>query len=206
MPTPRGPRRGRAALAAVLVAVLVAACGSSGPISGVSEPPVTDAPPTASAPTSEPTSAPTDTPTDVPPTEVPPTDRPSGPPDKPTGTTFSRIGEQSLGAGKVRQTYEVGWQSPAGAATKFSIYGVKGCLNASKSTNHQPCVVKGMPIPKKAQVLLAQVPEPLRSTEISWTVPKSGTQPYGAVLIRASNDDGDSIFTIVHSEKVCWRC
>jgi hypothetical protein len=63
-----------------------------------------------------------------------------------------------------------------------------------------------MPIPRDSLALLAQAPGVARTIDVTWQVPKSGREPYAAVLIRATNPAGDSIFTIVHSEDVCVRC
>ncbi len=159
----------------------------------------------ASGPPSVPPSAPVETPVATA-TPTPTDGGPSGPPGKPTGTTFKRVGEQPIAGGGVRQTYQVTWKAPEGEATGFRIYGVKDCLRASKANNGTPCLVRGMPIPKSSLALLAEAPGALRSTEVSWAVPRSGRQPFPAVLIRAINGQGQSIFTIVHSDDVCWRC
>jgi len=63
-----------------------------------------------------------------------------------------------------------------------------------------------MRIPKNALVKLAEAPGTDRSVDVAWVVPKSGKEPYAAVLIRATNPAGDSIFAIVHSEEVCTGC
>jgi len=190
-----------------LVAFVLAAC-SAAPVSQVSDAPATQAPgsgqpstapATATAPPSTPaeTAAPTPTPTTAP---------PSGVPGKPTGTTYRRVSEQPTDGGGVRQTYRVTWKAPEGVATSFLVYGVKDCLRESKANNGKPCLVKGMPVPKDSLALLATAPGAGRSIDISWEVPRSGRVPYPAVLIRAANDAGNSIFTIVHSEDVCWHC
>ena len=207
MRSPSRPTARRGALSAWLaVALLVGAC-SAGPISDVSSQPPTVPPSNApsSVPPSEPPSVPVDSPSAT--ATATPTDAgPVGEPGKPTGTTFKRVGEQPHDGGGVRQTYQVTWKAPEGEATSFRIYGVKDCLRESKANDGKPCLIRGMPIPKKSLALLAEVPGALRSAEVSWAVPRSGKQPYAAVLIRALNDAGQSIFTIVHTEDVCWRC
>jgi hypothetical protein len=192
----------------VLVALFVAACGSSGPITDIPTDEVTDAPqPTATASSGQPTDVPTTQPTESVPPTIAPTEEPATvEPGKPTGVTFDKIGEAKTDSGGTRKTYRITWKAPQGEATAFLVYGVKECLNASKATNHKPCVVRHMSIPRNTLALLAQAPGAARSTEISWTVPKSGKVPYAAVLIRATNAAGNSTFTIVHSENVCWRC
>jgi hypothetical protein len=63
-----------------------------------------------------------------------------------------------------------------------------------------------MKIAKDQLVLLATAPADARSVTVSWEGGEAGPPPYAAILIRATNDVGDSIFTIVHSETVCWGC
>ena len=191
--------RRRAPVAAWLLAGLVAACSAT-PVSNVSTAPETDAP-ASSAPSIEPTIAPaSDGPTSPPPTATPAP--PLAEPSKPTGTTFEVVSKQPLDGGGRRETHRITWKAPAGEASAFLVY----CLRASKKLNGKPCVIRGMPIPRDALALLAQAPGAARSIDVTWQVPKSGRQPYAAVLIRATNAAGDSIFTIVHSEDVCVRC
>ncbi len=205
MRSPSRPRAGRAALSAWLGVVLLVVACSAPPISDVS-PQAPSRPPT-NPPSTEPASVPPSIPVETPVATATPTEAGSiGEPGKPTGTTFKRVGEQPLDGGGVRQTYQVTWKAPDGEATSFRIYGVKDCLRASKANNGKPCLVRGMAIPKSTLALLAEAPGALRSAELSWTVPRSGKQPYAAILIRAINDEGQSIFTIVHSNNVCWRC
>jgi hypothetical protein len=195
--------RYRAPIAALLIAGLVAACSAT-PVSNVSTAPET-APP-ASVPASV---APTTAPASDGPTSAPPTATPTPPlaePGKPTGTTYELVSKQPLDGGGRRETHRITWKAPAGQATAFLVYGVKDCLRAQKKFNGKPCVIRGMPIPRDSLALLAQAPGAARSIDVTWQVPKSGRQPYAAVLIRATNPAGDSIFTIVHSENVCVRC
>ncbi len=63
-----------------------------------------------------------------------------------------------------------------------------------------------MRIPKKVQELIATAPGSDRSVDVSWQEGEIGPGPYAAVLIRATNDLGDSIFTIAWSADVCWQC
>ena len=93
-----------------------------------------------------------------------------------------------------------------GVATSFTVYGVTECLRESKQNDGKPCVVKGMRIPKDTLKLLATVPGTARTVDLSWKEGEIDIAPYAAILIRASNDAGDSIFTIAWSQTVCWRC
>jgi hypothetical protein len=208
LPRPRRRRGLPGSTLLLLVAAVALATGgcSAQPISQVSSAPE---PAPASAPASaagssvapgsgDPTSA-------APPATATPVPA-AAPPGKPTGTTFAIVSEQPADGGGVTQTHRVTWSAPQGEASSFLVFGVKDCLRASKQNNGTPCVVKGMRIPHDTLVQLAEVPGDQRSVDIAWDVPKSGKQPYAAVLIRATNSAGDSIFTIVHSEDVCWRC
>ena len=58
----------------------------------------------------------------------------------------------------------------------------------------------------QAFVCGAPVPGSERSVDITWEEGEIGPGPYAAVLIRASNAAGDSIFTIAWSDTVCWKC
>ncbi len=193
--------------AALLVALVVAACGSAGPTSQVkTAPPDVASTAPSDAPASEaPASA---TPTDAPPTATPAPKTPappSGPPDRPAKVTWKQVGSTATSSG-TRVTYRITWQAPAGQATEFKVYGVTTCLRESKANDNKPCVVKGMKIPRSKLKLLATVAGDLRTVDVSWKLGEAGPPPYWAVLIRASNKAGDSIFAIAHSEDVCWGC
>jgi len=54
--------------------------------------------------------------------------------------------------------------------------------------------------------LLATVPGDKRSATVSWDVGEVDIPPYAAVLMRATNAKGNSIFTIVHADDVCFKC
>lgn len=204
-PTPAIPRLVAGLLAALLV---LAACGSAAPSSDLrtAPPDVASEAPASEAPASaEPASAP---PTDAPPptaTAKPPKTPPPGPPDRPAKVTWKQVGSTQIGTG-TRVTYRLTWQAPAGVATEFRVYGVTSCLRESKKYDNSPCVVKGMKIPRSTLKLLATVPGDLRTVDVSWKLGESGPPPYFAVLLRASNKAGDSIFAIAHSEDVCWGC
>jgi hypothetical protein len=198
-------------LSLITAIVLVVGACSAQPVSEVTvapEPPSSDvpasevpasAPPASISPESSPpaSDAPTATPT------VAPADAPPG---KPTGTKLVIVSEQPAPNGGVIQTHRLTWEAPAGEASSFLVYGVKDCLRASKANDGTPCVIKGMRIPKSTLVKLAEAPGTDRSIDIDWTVPASGKVPYAAILIRARNAAGDSIFTIAFSNYVCWGC
>jgi hypothetical protein len=202
--------------AALLAVLLVAACGSSGPTSQVRAAPSDAASEVPSdAPSGEaPASAP---PSDAPRSDAPPSDAPSvtpslgtpappsGPPDRPAKVTWKQVGSTAPGSG-TRVTYRLTWQAPAGEATAFTVYGVTQCLRESKKYDSKPCVVKGMKIPRSTLEVLATVHGDMRTADVSWRLGEVGPPPYWAVLIRASNQAGESIFAIAHSEDVCWGC
>jgi hypothetical protein len=207
------PLRLRTALLAVL---LVAACGSPVPTSQVKAAPSDGASEVPSAaPSGEALGS--GQPSDAPPSDAPPSDAPpgtpstvtpappAGPPDRPAKVTWKQVGSTATASG-TRVTYRITWQAPAGTATGFKVYGVTRCLRESKKNDSKPCVVKGMKIPRTSLKLLATVPGDLRTADVSWKLGEVGPPPYWAVLIRASNQAGDSIFAIAHSEDVCWGC
>ena len=207
MPSSRRRVEGLAAKLATSLtgfAFLVGAC-SAQPVSQVSTAP-------ESLPASAPASAgaasapPSDAPVSAPPTATPTLAPADAPPGKPTGTTFAIVSDEPADGGGVTETHRITWQAPDGEATAFLVYGVKTCLRSARKNNGTPCVVKGMKIPRDALVQLAQASGADRSIDVDWVVPPSGKQPYAAILIRATNSAGESIFTIVHSEDVCVHC
>ena len=131
---------------------------------------------------------------------------PGEPPPKPGDPTFT-LSRQTLNAdGTVTEEHTITWTSPDGAASAFLLYGLTDCLRYSAEFNGQPCVVRGMRIPKELQVLIGQVPGDARSMTVTWELGEIGPPPYWSILIRATGPGGDSIFTIVHSEDVCFEC
>ena len=102
--------------------------------------------------------------------------------------------------------YEVTWTSPDGAASEFLVYGVTKCLREAKKNDGKPCLVRGMPIPRATLKLLGRAPGDARAMTVSWEQGEAGPGPYWSILMRASNSVGDSIFTIVHTEDVCYQC
>jgi hypothetical protein len=186
------------------LALIVGAC-SAQPVSQVGDA-QESAPVSAPASAGDATAPPSDGPESAPPTATPGTVPASAPPGKPTGTTFAIVSDEPAAAGGVTETHRITWQAPEGEATGFVVYGLKPCLRSATKNNGTPCVVKGMKIPRAGLVQLAQAAGADRSIDVGWVVPKSGKQPYAAILLRATNDAGESIFTIVHSEDVCVGC
>ena len=129
------------------------------------------------------------------------------PPPQPGNPTFTLVKQTpDAGTGATTEEYRITWTSPAGAAGSFLVYGLTECLRNEAKYDGKPCVVRGMKIAKDQLILLAQVPGDQRSATVSWQGGEAGPPPYAAILVRATNPYGDSIFTIVHSEKVCFGC
>ncbi len=205
----RGQRITIPRLAALLLAAAI--CGAC------SEQPVSQATEASQAATSEPGTSPSDVPPSSAPDSSPDaaspggTDAPTATPDrgipgKPAKVTFREKDRQDLGGGSQQVTIRLTWSAPNGVADQFLVYGITRCLREEKRFDGTPCLVRGMPIPKKVQKLIATVPGSDRSVDISWEEGEIGPGPYAAVLIRATNDLGDSIFTIAWSADVCWQC
>ncbi len=129
------------------------------------------------------------------------------PPPKPGNPTFKHVGETPGPApGTFIEQYRITWTSPKGAASSFLVYGLTVCLRDSVKYDGKACVVRGMKIPVKQLDLLGEVSGDARSIMVSWQLGEAGPGPYWAILMRATNPFGDSIFTIVHSDKVCFGC
>jgi hypothetical protein len=192
------------ASAAVLLSVALSGCGSSEPSSAVeddtSQPGasivVASPEPSASAATASP--APSEaaaTPVAV-----------KGPPPKPGKPTFKLVKETPGPGHTATQEYRITWTSPKGVADSFLVFGLPDCLRYSKAFDNKPCVVRGMRIPADKLVQLGVAPGDSRSMTVSWDIGEIGPGPYSTILIRATNAKGDSIFTIVHSDDVCFKC
>ena len=76
----------------------------------------------------------------------------------------------------------------------------------SKKYDGKPCVARGMRIPADKMTQLASRRATSGRLTISWDIDEMGPGPYSAVLMRATNAKGNSIFTIVHSDDVCFKC
>ena len=195
-------------LALLLASALVAAC-SGGPQSQATESEGPSAGPASAVPSEDPASAePASAPPSVAVVTPAPTAQPTplAVPPKPAKVTWKQIGSKALPGGETRESYRLTWAAQEGVATTFTVYGVTRCLREARKYEGKPCVVKGMRIPKNALKLIAQVPGSARTVDIAWKVGEIGPGPYSAVLIRASNDAGDSIFTIAWSAEVCTTC
>ncbi len=194
----------------LLAAAFVAGCGASQPSSDVSV--LTPAPgSSASASASDAPSAETGSATPVASAPASATAAPPvqavAPPPKPGNPTFKRVSEVPGPAqGTSTDTYEITWTEPDGVADSFLVYGLPDCLRDQKKFDGKPCVVKGMKIPADKLTLLGVAPGDQRSMTITWDVGDLGLPPYSTLLIRAKNAKGPSIFTIVHSDDVCFGC
>ena len=186
-----------------LAAAVAAACGGP-PVSQATSSvgPAASPAPSASA---EPGPSDAPSPSDGP-TEAPPTSGPAGIPDKPADVTFEEVDRENVGQGNQKVTFRITWSAPEGVATEFTVVGVNECLRYQERFDGKPCLVRGMRIPKSAQKEIKSVDGDKRSAQISWREGEIGPPPYASVLIRASNDAGDSIFTIVWSDNVCYAC
>ena len=102
--------------------------------------------------------------------------------------------------------HAITWTEPDGAASGFLVYGVTECLRYAKKNHGKPCLVRGMQIPRTTLKLLGRAPGDARSMTVSWETGGAGPELYQSILIRATNSFGDSIFTIVHTEDVCYQC
>jgi hypothetical protein len=192
------------AMVSLVLSIAVSGCGSRQPSSAVeddaSQPGasivVASPEPSASAATA--TSAPSEpgpTPVAV-----------KGPPPKPGNPTFKLVKETPGPGHTSTQQYRITWTSPKGAADSFLVFGLPDCLRYSRAYDNKPCVVRGMRIPADKLVQLGVAPGDSRSMTVSWDIGEIGPGPYSTILIRATNAKGDSIFTIVHSDDVCFKC
>jgi len=193
-----------------LAAILVTAC-SSQPQSQARASEGSEAPASASAASASAAPATAGSASGPPPSEASATAGSSATtattvPPRPANVTWTQTGTEALAGGQTRVTHRLGWSEPDGAATSFTVYGVTDCLRNAKKYDGKPCVVKGMRIPKSALALIAEVPGSQRSVDIPWSEGEIGGGPYQAVLVRATNAAGDSIFAIAWSAAVCWQC
>ena len=192
--------------ACLVLALALAACQAS-------IPPASSAP--ATSPATSSTAAPSTTPSDSP-TFVSPSPIASGPiidavaPPQPTHPSYTFISETPSADGTESLIeYRATWEEPTGVATEFRIYELTACLReASRAADGKPCVSKGMAIPKDSLRLITTLAGDARSARITWPGAVdglSGPGP-GGVLIRAINDYGNSKFTILYSDTVCYSC
>lgn len=189
-------RPSRAALVLVAAGV-VSACGPAEPISQATSLLMSPSPPAATPAAATPAATPEPSPTAA---------APDAPPPKPGDPTFELLDRTTNADGTSRETYRITWTAPEGAATEFLVYGLTECLRYSQKYDGRPCVVRGMRIAKEDLVLLATAPGDAREATVSWDAGEIDIPPWAAILMRAVNAAGDSIFTIVHSEIVCFQC
>jgi hypothetical protein len=130
---------------------------------------------------------------------------PTGVPPKPGNPTWTLLKETPSTNG-ITVEYQVTWTEPDGVASEFLVYGVTKCLRYAKKNNGSPCLVRGMAIPRSNMKLLGRAPGDARSMTVSWEHGGAGPEVYQSILIRATNAFGDSIFTIAHTEDVCYGC
>ena len=122
----------------------------------------------------------------------------------------------------------VAWEEPTGKGTTIRVYGVTQCFpgpafpetlpggNDSEFGLAGPCLVKGTPLPDQVRELIAEVPA--SRGKASWTstwVPRDDLQwsptgpddsTYASIVIRASNDAGNSKFIIAEPGQWCADC
>jgi hypothetical protein len=194
----------RVAVAGIVFALALTGCGSSQPSSAVeddtSQPSATVAvaspePSSSTATSSAVPSEPAATPVAV-----------KGPPPKPGNPTFKLVKETPGAGGTSTVEYKITWTEPKGVADSFLVFGLPDCLRYSKAFDNKPCVARGMRIPADKLVQIGVAPGDQRSLNVSWDIDEVGPGPYSAILIRATNANGNSIFTIVHSDDVCFKC
>lgn len=188
---------------AVLVAGSLFAGCSAGSVSQAGTIPSDDPTAAPSLPSVEPSVAVTPSLTPAP-TKPAPT--PTDVPPKPGNPTFTLVSDSPRAEGGSTVEYEITWTSPAGLASEFLVYGVTVCLRDGKEFQDKPCVARGMKIPRAALELIGSAPGDARSIRVSWDRDEMGPGPYWSILMRATNSFGNSIFTIVQTENVCYQC
>ena len=83
----------------------------------------------------------------------------------------SREKDASNGSSYV-ETDKLTWTEPAGYASEFRLYGVKGCPNASSKTDGQPCLIEHMSLPKGSLELVKKMSGTTRSVTLTHTIPE----------------------------------
>jgi hypothetical protein len=132
-------------------------------------------------------------------------------------TTYKMVSAKAAKDGlSTVQTDKITWTEPAGYASEFRLYGVKGCPNASSKTDGQPCLVEHTSLPKGSLELVKKMSGSTRSVTLTHTIPEGecgGTiwcgathGDFGALVLAAYNAYGQSTFAIVLSTDVCYEC
>jgi hypothetical protein len=198
------------ALAVLAAGSLLAGC-SAGPVSQATTLPATAVPveeatPSSSAQSSTAAAGSPAAPTASPASPPSPAVIPTGVPPKPGDPTWKLVKETPKAGGGSTVEYEVTWTAPEGIASEFLAYGVTECLRSEKKYNGKPCLVPGMKIARSTLDLIGRAPGDARKMTVTWDQNEVGPSLYWSILLRATNSFGDSIFTIVHSEDVCYGC
>jgi hypothetical protein len=139
----------------------------------------------------------------------PPSPSPTvGAPPEPTSTKFVLTKETVAKDGyTTTEHYRATWSEPAGAATKFDVYGVTDCLRSSQANDNMPCVVAGTPLPASKLKLIGSAAASKRTLDVSWVLnSEAGPGPYQAVVLFARNSHGSSSPAVLWSALVCFGC
>jgi len=195
------------AIAVLAAASLLAGC-AAGPVSQATTLPATAVPVEEASPSATAQSSAAATGSPAAPTASPasPAVIATGVPPKPGDPTWKLVKETPKTGGGSTVEYEITWTAPEGIASEFLAYGVTECLRSEKKYNGTPCLVRGMKIPKSTLDLIGRAPGDARTMTVTWDQNEVGPSLYWSILLRATNSFGDSIFTIVHSEDVCYGC
>lgn len=132
-------------------------------------------------------------------------------PPKPV-TTYRVVSSKTTSDGAQTEVDRITWTEPVGYATEFRLYGVTGCLNYSKATDGQPCLVEHMPLPAKNLVLIKKVSGTTRSIVLkhTWVGELCGDtlwcDSFDSLVLGAYNAYGQSVLAIPISTPVCFEC
>ena len=115
------------------------------------------------------------------------------------------------------------WKKVPTEGTQIEVYGVTGCLSQTKRAGDGSCLVVGTVVPTSTRKLIAQAPA--SKGTVSWTGPawldnidvattgprseaigvdRHGDDIYFAIIVRASNEVGDSKFVIADVGTWCY--
>ncbi len=173
----------------------------------------------------------TPTPTAAPPVTASPRPKPSptpaGPPPPPKAVTISRkgcyTGPNPDGVPPGTCTTTITWKKVGTKGTEIKVYGVTGCLSATEQPGDGSCLVRNTPVPKSVRKLIARAPA--SDGKVSWTGPawqdvisndtggpryeaigvdRHGDDIYFAIVVTASNEEGNSRFIIADAGTWCY--
>jgi len=130
-------------------------------------------------------------------------------PPKPT-----KAGMQFVKSQGITWVYRVTWSEPAGYASRFRLYFVRGCPNFPKSPTGTPCLTEHTPLRQGVLEPVATAAGTARS--LTFSLESTGAcvmmndlfcDTIGAVVLGADNSSGESVLSIVKSAKVVpdWR-